>query len=352
MLARITPTLHGMFAPLCYLPGLHGSRFCQPVRVSGQERSPKWADFPRLVDMQSATFEQLLDEASEGSGLSLEIKKAEMATADLTTLVRVSDLKSRDLLADVLVEFVNDAKKAGSGLQRLSSRIGGAVDRYVLFWPSDPSLIVLCSIMAVNDYALQAIEESQSKTSWVPLNALIPWSRPQLTSEVVTRSFTEAMSVLSSAMERLILEAEVNLANLNKLEERLLTLHDMVTREDATLSDAKAELLSELWTKLGGNKSTLRNFESHLLLLKNLGMYRKKALIHVVAALQTLQAMSSDMEDIRERVAAPELTGSRIPVKVHMKSIKSGLERLKEGRGRAKRLEEEALRKALAGEAH
>jgi hypothetical protein len=82
--------------------------------------------------MQSAKFEQLLDETSEGSGLSLEIKKAEMATADLTTLVRISDLKSRDLLADVLVEFVNDAKKAGSGLQRLSSKIGGAVDRYVL----------------------------------------------------------------------------------------------------------------------------------------------------------------------------------------------------------------------------
>lgn len=323
-----------LLAPLCYLPGLYGSRFCRPLDTHGKGKSPQWADYPKLVEVQSASFEHLLDELVGGSGLSLEIKKAQMATADLATLVRASDLKSRDMLADTLLEFVNDARYTGSGLQRLSSRIGGAVD----------------SIMAVNDYALHAIEAAQSKTPWLSVHGLIPWFIPQPTSEIVTKTFTEAMFVLSSAMERLILEAEVNLVNLNKLEERLLTLHDIVSREDSTLSSAKAELLSDLWTKLGGNQRTLRNFESHLLLLKNLGMYRKKALAHVVAALQTLQAMSSDMEDIRERVAAPELTRSKIPVEVHMKSIRSGLQRLKEGRVRARRLEVEAMRHVLTGE--
>jgi len=64
-----------------------------------------------------------------GSGLSLEIKKAEMATSDLIALVRVSNnLRSRDMLAESLAQFVNDAKKTGRGLQKLSSKIGGAVD--------------------------------------------------------------------------------------------------------------------------------------------------------------------------------------------------------------------------------
>jgi hypothetical protein len=89
---------------------------------------PKWADYPKLVDVQSATFEQLLDESVGGSGLALEIKKAEMATTDLSTLVRVSNLKSRDLIAESLTEFVEDAKKTGRGLQKLSSKVGGAVD--------------------------------------------------------------------------------------------------------------------------------------------------------------------------------------------------------------------------------
>ncbi|KAF8071802.1 hypothetical protein FPV67DRAFT_1667261 [Lyophyllum atratum] len=333
ILGRISDTLHGAFRPLCYLPGLYGSRFCEPsVQVAGNLKSPRWADYPKFIDVQSTTFEHLLDESVGGSGLSLEIKKAELATTDLVTLIRISDLKSRDTLSDTLGEFVEDAKKAGRDLQRLSSKIGGAVD----------------NIMAVNDYALHQIESAHSKAPTVmSLYGLVPWGARKPANDVVIHTFSEAMSVLSVSMERLILEAELNLANLEKLEERLSTLHGQVSREDLTLSSAKSELLAELWTKLGGNRKKLRNFDDHLVLLRNLGLYRKKALAHVVAALQSLNAMSSDMEDIRERVAAPELTESKIPIEVHMKSIKSGLERLKEGRVRAKRLEEETIRRVL-----
>lgn len=202
------------------------------------------------------------------------------------------------------------------------------------------------SIMAVNDWALHAIEEAhKNPPSRLSLHALNPWAAPRI--NIVTQTFSEAMSVLSTAMERLILEAEINLANLDRLEERLSTLHELVSREDSTVSAAKADLLAELWSMVGGNKRKLRGFDNHLMLLKNLGMYRKKALAHVVAALQTLQGMSTDMEDIRERVSAPELTESKIPVEVHMKSIRGGLERLKEGRVRARRLEEQTMRRIL-----
>ncbi|KAG6857389.1 hypothetical protein H0H87_004751 [Tephrocybe sp. NHM501043] len=202
--------------------------------------------------------------------------------------------------------------------------------------------------MDVNDYALNRIASAQAKPPTImSMYGLIPWSAQKPVNDVVINTFSEAMGVLSSSMERLILEAETNLVNLERLEERLSTLHEIVSREDISISGAKYELLAELWTKLGGNRKKLRNFEEHLFLLKNLGSYRKKALAHVVAALQTLNAMSSDMEDIRERVAAPELMGPKIPIEVHMKSIKTGLERLKEGRVRAKKLEEDTIRRVL-----
>lgn len=89
----------------------------------------QWADYPKLIDVQSRTFEQLLEDIAGGSGLSLEIKKAEMATNDLVTLVRVSDLKSRDLLANTLVGFVEEARKTARGLQKFTSKVGSAVDR-------------------------------------------------------------------------------------------------------------------------------------------------------------------------------------------------------------------------------
>jgi DNA repair ATPase RecN len=202
--------------------------------------------------------------------------------------------------------------------------------------------------MAINDYALHTIEDTILKEPTpYSLARLLPWYSSSAASEVIAGTFSETMNVLSMSMQRLILEAEVSLANLNRLEERLSTLHELVSREDASISSAKSELLSDLWTKLGGNKRALRGFNEHLFLLKNMGGYRKRALVHVVAALQTLQAMSEDMEDLRERVAAPELTSGRIPVEVHIKSIKSGLERLREGRLKAKELEAEAVRKVL-----
>jgi len=49
--------------------------------------------------------------------------------------------------------------------------------------------------------------------------------------------------------------------------------------------------------------------------------------------------MGEDMEDLRERVSAPEIAGSAIPVKVHMESIRNGLKRLKQRRMKAKEKE-------------
>jgi hypothetical protein len=66
-----------------------------------------------------------------------------------------------------------------------------------------------------------------------------------------------------------------------------------------------------------------------------------------VAALHTLQGMSHEMEDIRERVAAPDLAAPQIAPEVHMKSIQMGLERLKESRVRAKELDQKATRRIL-----
>jgi len=156
------------------------------------------------------------------------------------------------------------------------------------------------------------------------------------------------MYILTSNVERLILEAEVNLQNLNRLEERLESLHGLVSGENLSVSSFKSNLLAELWIKLGNNKKELQNFDSHLALLKNLSWYRKQASANVAGALQILRAMSEDIKGIWERVAAPEPMGSSVPVKFHVKSIEMGLKRLQEGRLRAKQLDDDAMRMVMS----
>lgn len=200
------------------------------------------------------------------------------------------------------------------------------------------------SIIAVNDHALHAIEAANEGGA---VAIFWPFVSGLETREVMKKTFLEAMDVQATQLSRLVLEAETNLGNLDRLELVLGTLHEMVAREDKSISSEREELLAQLWTKLGGNRRELRGKDQHLKLLKALGEYRKRALVHVVGALQTLQSMSSDMEELRAKVAAPEIVGERIPVEVHMKSIRAGLERLSEGQTRARITEKEAMRRAL-----
>ena len=150
--------------------------------------------------------------------------------------------------------------------------------------------------------------------------------------QVVTRSFAEAMDALSSSVQRLVLEAEESKSDLNKLEKHLKSIHVIVSREDSSISAAKDELLDDPWTKLGGNRKQLNGVDRHLALLKDVGGCRDLARAHVFEALQVLDLMTDEMEKFRGRVAAPELLDDAIPIDLHMKSIRSGLEKLKQRR--------------------
>lgn len=144
MAGYISQSLYRAFSPICMFPGFSNFSICHDVcrvsdcpsprhvEVSGNSIPSKPTGFSALMDVQSASFEQLLQELAGGSGLSLQIKKAEMAVTDLAVRIRASDLKATDSLARSLSEFVFDAKKTARGLQRLTSKVGGAVDKFVI----------------------------------------------------------------------------------------------------------------------------------------------------------------------------------------------------------------------------
>ncbi|KAG1885887.1 uncharacterized protein F5891DRAFT_1132717 [Suillus fuscotomentosus] len=310
---RISSTLHTAFSPMCFLPLVSRSVLCTQLK----------ADFPHLMQYQSLMFEQILDGSAGGSGLSLEIRKAEFATADLATLVRNSNLlKSNDALADLLATFVRDAKMTARSLTKLSSKVASAVD----------------NIMAVNHYAMRTVEDAdKNAASPYSITALAPFRTAPTMQDVIMDAFSSAMEAFSRAIQRLILEAEIYLS----------AIREAVIREDAFITAEKSLLLEALWTKLGGNRRTLRGYEQHANLLMDVNDYRKQAQVHIMAVLQILYLMSEDMEDLRERAAAPELVDERIPIQVHIQSIQSGLQRLQEGRVRAKEKEEDVMRKAL-----
>jgi hypothetical protein len=211
----------------------------------------------------------------------------------------------------------------------------------------------------VNDYALNAIEAANSKSSAFSLSRLLAFRQSEsATKEVVERTFTEAMDTLSDNMQRLVSEAEVSISDLNKLKEHLTSIHEIVSREDTSISVARGELLAQLWTHLGGNREEPNKMDEHRALLNDVDGYRDRALAHVVAALHILETMAEDMEEtmvedlgeFRERVGDPWLCIATIPIDVHMKSLRSGLERLKWLRAATRKTVEEIVNRAPAKE--
>jgi len=134
LLSMMTSQLIYFARPVCSLPIVspmipfcHWEVFKAPPHTSGG-RPVHWADYPKLVDLQTKTFDQLLDESAGSKGLASEVKKAEMASNDLVTLVKASDLKSKDQIVERLSRFVDDARGTGRSLHSLGSKINGAVD--------------------------------------------------------------------------------------------------------------------------------------------------------------------------------------------------------------------------------
>ena len=198
------------------------------------------------------------------------------------------------------------------------------------------------SIMAVNDHALRTIEKANKKNSFHAFD-IIPWVEKRKL-KLLKSTFDDAMDTLASQVERLVIEAEANIYNLNELEERLIALNELISRENRDVESSRDDLLASLWTKLGAHRKELRNFDKNFAILKNIKTYRNQARVHVTATLQTLQSLNEDMIEMRERVAAPGLIGDRIPLEVQMKSIQFGIDRLKENRLRARQNHEAAIR--------
>ncbi|KAI6165792.1 hypothetical protein EDD17DRAFT_1553254, partial [Pisolithus thermaeus] len=326
LVSRMTNVLRTALSPLCFIPGMSKSTLCTPLPPF-----PPQPDFQSLVKAQGSMFDQLVGESVGGSALSIEVLKAEMATRDLSILVRYSDLKSKDSVAELLSTISKDAKRTARGLTKLNAKVAGAVDE----------------VMALNNYAMTTIEEAPAKAASRVLQAMVPIKIGPTADEIIQGAFALAMDQSGQSIARLIVEAEVSGQNLDQMEVDIASLHDMITREDKHMSTEKDLVLGELWSRLGGNKQKIREYDDRLALLNDLSVYRKQARAHVMAALQTLHAMSDDLEDLRERVATPGIIGGKVPIQVHIESIKNGLERLKEGRTRAREVGDETSKRLL-----
>ena len=319
-------------APLCLIPG---SSYLIPMCESPKEGR---AQFEELMTVQGR-FESILDSSKDTSDLPAIIKDSELAIRDLRTLVKSSHLPSRSQLAVEFDFFVLTAKEASSDLARYNTRIGAVLDR-----------VIGTNIWT---YAvLDGLQKDAASTGLLSRAVSSLTASPKRTLEQriydqyiahVTKNREEIASLISAAQALLMV--------LTNMDARLDTIFSLAVSDDATISRNHDELLSLLWTKLGGNKASVKANVRSLTLLRDVSSYRKRALTHVSHTLVKLQEIQSELEVLHDDVGRPELLGweGEGGLVYQMGVIDSTVERLRRARGESLRVEGEGTRRRING---
>ena len=198
-------------------------------------------------------------------------------------------------------------------------------------------MLMFESVTAVNRYAMRTIQDAEKKDAPPPysLMTLNPFRTGLTKQEVIIGAFTSAMDTFATTIQRLILEVEATLHNFDTFEK-----HACAVRHGGAVASGEFSIGNRILMSMCRGRQTPDWLEI-------LGDYQKQTQAHLVAVLQALNSTSVDMEDLQERVAAPEVVDKRIPLHVQIESIQGGLQRLQDARVRAKEKEEEVMRRVL-----
>jgi hypothetical protein len=327
---------NAVLGPVCAIPG--SSYLISACATTGPTPT---ANFEELIDVQGR-FEDILDASKDSSALPATIKNSELAIRDLRTLVRYSRLPSRKELDNEFEYFVQTANEASADLSRYNSKIGLAIDR----------------VLATNRWTTQVLEGLSEKEASIGavgrvFNSLTGAfvAPPPTLQQRIFDQYVLHIGKNKQEITGLIERAQALLQVLNNLDGRLATIFEIATNDDQSIIRTQEELLSSLWTKLGGNRGDVKANAVSLNLLQNIGAYRKKAVVHVSETLLKLQEIQAELENLRESIAAPEVLGYRdeLPMEYHIDAIGKGTERLAAARGEQLRVEGETYKRLMRG---
>lgn len=338
----LTSSIYSALSPVCRIPGssfLNLDMCKSPALIKHGVDDVPPVEFDQLMSVQSK-WEDVMKGTATSVSLPRDMKNTEASIRDLKTVVSYSRLRSKNELGNEFDGFIQTARMASYDLQQFHSHVGRGVDNILA--------TARWTMRALDDVA--AREKSQGALAVFASKVLSPFQPVKFSEDAILDQYIQYTHSIEREIARLLEEAQALLQILQNLEDRLDVIHGITIREGTHVQGSKDEVLAELWTMLGGNKTKLGKFEADLRLLKQVNHYRKNAFQHVAGTILKLQSMGGELESLRDRVGDAELSrdmGRDVPLRVHIENVQLGLERLESGRSEARSLEENYLKGIL-----
>ncbi|PKK80577.1 hypothetical protein RhiirC2_724140 [Rhizophagus irregularis] len=212
--------------------------------------------------------------------------------------VKYSELQYRSILIKKLEQFAEASFETNSDLQTLQVRAQTSLDNTLTYIT----------------FTLQAMEELNGKV-------VNPRKKRDL-----TKLHDSLMKLTDGDLRTLIVATDHALKALKKLDAMQSSIHEITSLEESLQKIGLKELLSELWTRLGGNSVERNIFEDNLKLLKTLESQRGIAVERISSIMQNLEKFQKQLSILRDETVTRLLVN--IPVEVQLTNIKKALMRL------------------------
>ena len=337
--------ISGALTPLCRLPGasLLPLNMCRsPISSEYKGDETPAAEFEQLINVQNK-FEEVIEHTVPGASLPLDMKRSEHAVRDLRAIVKHSKLPSASEFVFEFDGYIEAANKASWDLSTFNVHIRGAVDRIVLH-----SRVTRRNLDDMNVKKASQGAVGTFVRTWL----ISPFTPMTFGKDNLLEEYLQHMDIVKKEVGRLIEEGKSLEDLLKKLEDHLEAIHGLSIRDNHKAQISRDQVLSELWTIFGGNRSRLRMTEADLRLLMQVNKLRKQAVEHVSGTMVKLHDMHAELNGLRERVVAAETTED-IPLEMHIANMEMGVERLHAasiaGKEEADRLWTESRRRYDAG---
>jgi hypothetical protein len=102
------------------------SHIWQPLFWTPVNTAAIWDNYNNILQQESRAIDQILEDSFQ---ISVRATKADMVTVDIIQALRNSNLRSRELLADTLIDFARGGYTIAEDLQVLDKKVTGVVDR-------------------------------------------------------------------------------------------------------------------------------------------------------------------------------------------------------------------------------
>ncbi|MCJ1326769.1 hypothetical protein MMC10_003434 [Thelotrema lepadinum] len=322
----LTAKVSTALTPICRIPGVSwvATGLCSsPVQLDFTSPNAPQPEFDELMKVQNR-FEELLSQSGDDYAIPAFMKQSQLAMRDVREVVRFSQLHSKNELLFEFNTFIDAASQTSWDLETFNSHVGRTVDKVLITarWTQR----TLDDISGPNT--------TRSALGSFVDTILAPFQPIKFTEDVVLDQYIKHSDAVQCEISDLLVEAQAVFALLRSLEETLDAIHGIAVRDTQYAEASREEVLALLWTKLGGNSRQVNKFEKDLTTLKKVAVYGQAAYTNIAAAVLKLQAMSAEIDQLKERLVSVDAGPGRpqIPLSLHLENIQSGVERLEEAR--------------------